>query len=87
MVSQVKQSYFDQNIKPKLEPAKGTEAIAHNLINLKGVNEGEVPSTGYFKKIVIFLGLKVPKVGFLAVKDPNEFVETKKKTKLPSIIG
>ena len=34
MVSLVQQSYFDQNIKLKLEPARGPEANLHNLFDL-----------------------------------------------------
>ena len=36
MVSLVQQSYFDWNIKPKLEPARGLEVSLHNLFDLKG---------------------------------------------------
>ena len=36
---------------------------------------------------VAFLGLRVPRVGFLVVKDPSDLLQTKKKTKLPGIIG
>ena len=32
MVSLVQQSYFDQNIKPKLSPARGQEANLHNFL-------------------------------------------------------
>ena len=35
---------------------------------------------------VAFLGLRVPKVGFLVVKDPSDSLQTQKKTKLPGII-
>ena len=79
MVSLVKQSYFDQNIKPKLEPAKGPEANLHNLFDLKGANGGDIPITKYFEMDVAFLGLRVPKVGFLVVKDPSDLLQTKKK--------
>ena len=87
MVSLVQQSYFDQNIKPKLSPARGQEANLHNLFDLKGANGGDIPITKYFEMDVAFLGLKVPKFGFLVVKDPSDLVQTKKKTKLPGIIG
>ena len=87
MASLVKQTYFDQNIKPKFGPAKGLKAIPCNLYELKGVNGGEIPIKRYFEMTVILLGLKVPKVGILIVKDPNKIIETMKKTKLPSIIG
>ena len=87
MLSLVKQGYFDQNIKPKLGPAKASEAITHNLCDLKGVNGGEIPITRYFEMTVTFLVLKVPKIWFIIIKDPNELIEAEKKTKLPGIIG
>ena len=87
VVSLVRQSYFDQYIKSKLEPARGPEANLHNLFDLKGANGGDIPITKYFEMDVIFLGLRVPKVGFLIVKDPSDLLQTKKKTKLPGIIG
>ena len=80
MVSMVQQSYFDQNIKPKLGPTNGPEANSHNLFDLKGTNEGDIPITRYFEMYVAFLGLRVPKVGFLVVKHPSDLLQTKKKT-------
>ena len=59
----------------------------HNLFDLKGANGGDIPITKYFEMDVAFLGLRVPKFGFLVVKDPSDLVQTKKKTKLPGIIG
>ena len=87
MVSLVQQSYFDQNIKPKLEPARGSEANLHNLFDLKEANGGDIPITKYFEMDVAFLGLRVPKVGILIVKDPSDLLQTKKKTKLLGIIS
>ena len=86
MVSLVQQSYFDRIIKPKLGPAKGLEANLHNVFDLKGANGSDIPITRYFEMDVAFLGLRVPKVGFLVVKDPSDLLQTKKKTKLPGII-
>ena len=86
MASLVQQSYFDRDIKPKLGPAKGPEAISNNLFNLKGPNGGEIPITRYFEMDVTFLGLKVPSVRFLVRKNPNELIQSKKKTKLLIII-
>ena len=48
MVSLVQQSYFDQNIKPKLGPARGPEVAMHNLFDLKGANGGNIPFMRYF---------------------------------------
>ena len=58
----------------------------HNLFDLKGVNGGDIPIMRYFEMDSAFLGLRVPKVGFLVVKDPSDLLQTKKKTKLPGII-
>ena len=86
MVSLVQQSYCDQNIKPKLGPARGPEANLHYLFDLKGANGGNIPITKYFEMDVAFLGLRVSKTGFLVVKDPSDLLQTKEKTKLPGII-
>ena len=87
MVSLVQQSYFDQNIKPKLGPARGPETNLHNLFDLKGANGGDIPITKYIEMDVTFLGCRMQKVGFLVVKDPIDLLQTKKKTKLPGIIS
>ena len=87
MVSLVQQSYFDWNIKPKLGPAIGPEANFHNLFDLKEANGGDIPITKYFEMDVSFLRPRVPEAGFLVVKDPSDLFQTKKKTKLPGIIG
>ena len=87
MVSLVQQNYFDHNIKPKLGPARGPEANLHNLFDLKGANGGDIPTIKYFEMDIAFLGLRVPKVGLLVVKDPIDLLQTKKKTELPGIIG
>ena len=87
MASLVKQSYFYQNIKPKVGPARGPEATLHNLFDLKDANGCDIPVMRYFEMDVAFLGLKGSKVGFLVVKDPSDLLEAIKKTKLPGIMG
>ena len=56
----VQQSHFHTNNKPKLGPVKGTEAISHNLFDLKGAKGGEIPIRRYFEMDITFLGVKVP---------------------------
>ena len=70
----VQQSYFDHNIKPKFGPARGLEPNSHNLFDLKDANGGDIPITRYFEMDVAFLGLRVPKVGFLVVKNPSDLL-------------
>ena len=59
----------------------------HNLVDLKGANGGDIPITTYFEMDVIFLGLRVPKVWFLVIKDPSDLLQTIKKTNLHGIIS
>ena len=63
MVSLVQQRYFDQDIQPKLEPARGPEVNSHNLFDLKGVNGGDISITIYFEKDMALLGLRVLRSG------------------------
>ena len=62
-LSLVQQSYLDQNIKCKLGTATGPETNLHNLFDLKGANEGDIPITKYFEMDVAFLGCQ--RSGFL----------------------
>ena len=61
-------------------------ANSHNLFDLKGVNGGDILIMRYFEMDVAFLGLRMPKVALLVVKDPSDLLQTKKKTKLPGIV-
>ena len=87
MASLIQLDYFDHFVGPKLGPAKESEANAHNSFKLKGVNEGGIPMTGYFKMAVIFLELKVPKFGFLFAKSPSDLLDQDKNNKLSGIVG
>ena len=48
---------------------------------------GAYPLSRYIELDVEFLGLKVPKVGFLITQNPNEVLDPEHKTRLPSIVG
>ena len=65
MVSPVQQSYFGQNIKTQLGPARWPEANPHNLFDLKGGKQGNIPIMRYFVMDVAFLGLSMPNLGSL----------------------
>ena len=41
----------------------------------------------YIELDINFMGLKVPKVGFLIINEPNRVLDKKHQTKLPGIIG
>ena len=42
------------------------------MFDLKSANDGGIPLSRYIELDVEFLGLKVPKVGFLITQDLNE---------------
>ena len=87
VVSLMQQTYFNRYCRPQLGPAEGAVAEAHNLFDLKSANGGGIPLSRYVELDVEFLGLKVPKVGFLITQNPNEILDPKHKTRLPSIVG
>ena len=65
----------------------GEEMDAHVLFKLTVLNDGQLPIKMHTKFDVNFLGLKVPNVGFLILKEPNSVLDRKHHTKLPGIIG
>ena len=66
----------------------GDKVNAHQLFNLKGIKDGQVPLSKYFEMDVEIRGFKIPQVGFLVKRDNAPLVDSKgKKTKLPAIAG
>ena len=60
---------------------------AHSLFKLLAANNGVMPVSRYFEADINLLGFRVPKVGFLVVKDPNTLLEPQHSTQLPGVIG
>ena len=65
----------------------GELSEAHSLFKLLAANNGVMPVSRYFKVDVNLLGFRVPKVGFLVVKDPNTLLELQYSTQLSGVIG
>ena len=65
----------------------GELSEAHSLFKLSAANNGVMPVSRYFKADINLLGFRVPKVGFLVVKDPNTLLEPQHATQLPGVIG
>ena len=86
MVSLMQQTYFNRYFRLQLGPAEGAVAEAHNLFDLKSANGRGIPLSRYVELDIEFLGLKVPKVGFLITQNPNEVLDPKHKTRLPGIV-
>ena len=66
----------------------GDKVNAHQLFNLKGVEDGQVPLSKYFEMDVEIRGFKIPQVGFLVKKDNAPLLDSKgKSSRLPAIAG
>ena len=66
----------------------GDKVNAHQLFNLKGVEDGQVPLSKYFEMDVEICGFKIPQVGFLVKRNNAPLVDSKgKKRKLSAIAG
>ena len=88
MVTLVNESFFQSNLAKFITPMTGDKVNAHQLFNLKGVENGQVPLSKYFEMDVEIRGFKIPQVGFLVKKDNAPLVDSKgKKSKLPAIAG
>ena len=87
MVTLVQEGYFEKNILPILKTSLGELSKAHSLFKLSAANNGVMLVSRYFEAAVNLLGFRVPKVGFLVVKDPNTLLEPQHSTQLPGVIG
>ena len=87
MVTLVREGYFEKNILPVLKTLPGELSEAHSLFKLSAANNGVMPVSRYFKADINLHGFRVPKVGFLVVKDPNTLLEPQHATQLPGVIG
>ena len=86
-VTLVCEPFFYKYIEPIVTSPSGDKANAHNLFKLSGMEQGQLPVSRYFELDVELLGFKVPKVGFLVIKDPNTVLSPDKPTSLPCVIG
>ena len=87
MVTLINESFFQSNLAKSITPMTGDKVNAHQLFNLKGVEDGQVSLSKYFEMDVEIHVFKIPQVGFLVKRD-KALVDSKgKKTKLPAIAG
>ena len=68
MVSLMNESLFRSQLASFITPMAGDKVNAHQLFNLKGVEDGQVPLSKYFEMDVEIRGFKIPQVGFLVKK-------------------
>ena len=87
MVTLMTQSYFEECLKSKIPEPQPGGINAHNLFNLKGVGENQVPLSRYFTCDITIGGMVVPDVGVLVKTDRVLTTSKGVKTKVPVIIG
>ena len=87
MVTLIWEGYFEKNVLPILKSLLGELSEAHSLFKLSVANNGAMPVSRYFEADINLVGFRVPKVGFLVVKDPNTLLEPQCATQLPGVIG
>ena len=56
------------------------------MFRLSAANNEIMPVSKYFEADVTLLGFRIPRVGFLVVKDPNALLEPQYSTQLPGVI-
>ena len=87
MVTLMTQWYFEECLKSKIPEPQPGGINAHNLFNLKGIGENQVPLSRYFTCDITIGGMVVPDVGVLIKTDRILTTSKGVKTKVPVIIG
>ena len=87
MVMLIREGYFTKHIRPLLKKPSSKMAEAHSLFRLSAANNEIMPVSKYFEADVSILGFRIPRVGFLVVKDPNVLLEPQHNTHLLGVIG
>ena len=82
------ESYYTQNIEQLSPTVEQDHLNAHNLFNLKGVEDGCVPLTKYFAVDIQVGGRLVHNVGVLVKADTIALTDSNgKTTRAPAILG
>ena len=87
MVTLMTQTYFEECLKNSIPEPQPEGINAHNLFNLKGVGENQVPLCRYFTCDITIRGMTILDVGVLVKTDRTLKTSKGVKTKLPIIIG
>ena len=88
MVTLINESFFQSNLAKSVTPMAGDKVNAHQLFNLKGVEDRQVPLSKYFEMDIEICGFRIPQVGVLVKRDNAPLVDSRgKSTKLPAIAG
>ena len=77
VVTLMNESFFRSQLASSITLLAGDKFNAHQLFNLKGVEDGHVPLSKYFEMDVEIHGFKIPQVGFLVKKDNAPLLDSK----------
>ena len=87
-VTLMNESYYTHNIEPLILTVEQDQLNAHNLFNLKGVEDRCVPLTKYFAVDIQVGGRLVHDVGVLVKADTIKLTDSNgKTTRAPAILG
>ena len=87
-VTLMNESYYTQNIEQLIPTVEQDHLNAHNLFNLKGVEDGCVPLTKYFAVDIEVGGKLVHDIGVLVKADTLALTDSKgKTTRAQAILG
>ena len=87
MVTLMTQSYFEEHLQNSISDNTPGSAEAHQLFNLKGAGENQIPLTKYFSCDISIRGMTVPEVGILVKTDHQHTTSKGVKTRLPVIVS
>ena len=87
MVTLMTQSYFEKHLRNPISDNTPGSAEAHQLFNLKGAGENQIPSAKYFSCDISIGGVTIPEVGILVKTDRQLTTSKGVKTRLPVIVG
>ena len=87
-VTLMNESYYTQNIEQLIPTVEQDHLNAHNLFNLKGVEDGSVPLSKYFAVDVQVGGTLIHNIGVLVKADAIALTNSNgKTTRAPAILG
>ena len=87
MVTLMTQGYFEEYLRNSISDNTPGSAEAHQLFNLKGAGENQIPLTKYFSCDISIGGMTIPEVGILVKTDRQLTTSKGVKTRLPVIVG
>ena len=87
MVTLMTQSYFEEHLRNLISGTTPGSVEAHQLFNLKGAGENQIPLSKYFSCDITIGGMMIPEVGILVKTDRQLTTSKGVKTRLPVIVG